>query len=270
MQCVAYPPVTYNTAQEQYNMQYQYEQQLVQEQQYLAALMAAQQAQIQQMATIPVQQKLVIFDWDDTIFPTTALFKTKEPLTANQLEEFGKSAYEMIVTAMELFSAENIYIVTNGKDQWVQKSIDMVIDQMLSQNIQSQYWSEIRELLATSFNGHVISARSLYEESTGAKQTTLWKTLTFKQIAMNHFDAQSECTIISIGDSSDEFNASFETKQFLETQCGVQTVQLNRCKLERRSSSNTMMAQFSALTQLMESVAVQGCSCDVLVADYIQ
>lgn len=145
------------------------------------------------------------------------------------------------------------------------------MNQMLSQNIQSQYWFQIKQLLATTFNGHVISARSLHEAA-NPKQTTLWKTLTFKQLAINHFgvNAQSECTIISIGDSSDEYDASLETKQFLKNQCGVQSVRLNRCKLERRSSCNTMMAQFNALRHLMEGLAVDGCACDVMVSDYIQ
>ena len=265
--------------QPQYTMNYQYQSQMPQQQQmlllaqqqYLTAYKAGEQEQIQQMATVPAHKKLLIFDWDDTIFPTTALLKTKEPLTAIQLEEFGKSAYEVIVTAIQLFSAENIYIVTNAGNQWVQQSIDVVMKMFWNQNTRSEYWFQIKQLLATTFNGHVISARAL-QEAAYPNQTTLWKKWTIKQLAINHFgvNAQSECTIISIGDSSDEYDASLATKQCLKTEYGVQSVHLNRCKLQRSPSSNTMMAQFSALKYLMEGLAVDGCSCDVMVSDWIQ
>ena len=277
---VNYAPATFNMAQPQRTMNFQYQSQTTQQQQqtlllsrpqYLTAFKAAQQAQIQKMATIHVHKKLVIFDWDDTIFPTTALLRTKEQLTAIQWEEFGKAAYEMIVTAIQLFSAKNIYIVTNAGNQWVQQSIHVVMAKVLNEDIRPQYWFQIKQLVSTALNGHVISARAL-QEAANPKQATLWKKWTFKQLAINHFgvNAESECTVISIGDSSDEYDASLATKQCLKTEYGVQSVHLNRCKLERVPSSNTMMAQFNTLKYLLEGLAVDGCSCDAMVSDWIQ
>merc|ERR1719333_1580004 len=88
----------------------------------------------------------------------------------------------------------------------------------------TNYWALIQQMLATFLSGHVISASSLHEAAY-PKQTALWKTLVFQQIAIEHFGAsqsQGECTIISIGDSNDEFIASAQTQKMLQQQFGVE------------------------------------------------
>merc|ERR1719347_2309563 len=105
------------------------------------------------------RRNLVIFDWDDTLFPTTALVRNKEKVTGLQLQQFGYSAFYVLTQYITTFSAENIFIVTNGKHGWVQKSISWLSQKQRTLNPQGvDYWALIQQMLATFLSGHVISA----------------------------------------------------------------------------------------------------------------
>jgi len=228
-------------------------------------------SQCKQMSPVSALNKLVIFDWDDTIFPTTALLRLKESVSGAELERFGKSAYELMAKYINAFSAENIYIVTNGKTGWVEKSLDaMSRTQRALSGL--DYWAQIRQLLASHMNGRIISARSLFEQSF-PEQTAVWKTLVFQHIAAQHFagcSAQSGCAIISIGDSSDEYTASLKAQEMLSAQFGAESVKLVRFKLERSPSRDVMLKQFDFLCQCSTEMAIAiDHSCNILVADLL-
>lgn len=217
------------------------------------------------------QRKVVIFDWDDTLIPTTALFRGNEQVSGAELERFGAATLELMAKYIETFSAENIYIVTNGKDEWVEKSLDILSSRQRALS-GFDYWAQIRQLLAIHFHGHIISARSIFE---GAfpKQTAVWKALVFEQIALEHFDgsdAESGCAIISIGDSSDEFTASLSAQQAMSAQLGPEAVKLVRFKLERSPSREVMLKQLDVLCRCSTEVAIDiDQSLDILVADFL-
>ena len=99
----------------------------------------------------------------------------------------------------------------------------------------------------------------------------MWKTLVFKDVAMKHFGTNSkrERTIISIGDSMDEFTASQETQKWMKSEYGFESVHLNRFKLQRASSKEVLRAQFKFLMELVQSRDFKWHSCDINVADYI-
>jgi len=201
------------------------------------------------MGPVPVQKKLVIFDWDDTIIPTTALIRRKEKVSGAELERFGKSAFELLVQCINVFSAENIYVATNGKAQWVEQSLAFLSSKQRALS-GLDYWALIQQLLFSHLNGHVFSARSLFEAAY-PKQTALWKTFLFQRIAATHFagsNAQSECFIVSIGDSSDEFVASLETQRMLRTH-GLPLTHLVRMKLQSKPSRDVMLTQFEVIAR---------------------
>jgi len=269
MNCVQNMPTMNNVqyiSQSQCAMSYQWGMQ----QQYQMNAYAVQQ----EMAPVSTQKKLVIFDWDDTIFPTTALLRNKEKVSGAELDVFGKAAYELLVDYIERFSAENIYIVTNGLSHWVQQSLDIMIKRRSALSLSGvDYWAQIKQIVSTNLDGHVISARSLCEEAYPG-QTTLWKTVVFQHIAIEHFagsDAQSDATIISIGDSTDEFDASFETQKMLQTQYGVEPVHLIRFALQRSPSRDLMIEQFDVLSRVSGAMSgdAQQSSLDIQVADYL-
>ena len=218
-------------------------------------------------------QKLVIFDWDDTIYPTTSWYLGKQKWTCSQLEEFGKSAYDLLTKYIATFGLENVYIVTNGEEHWIQYSLDAVIKKLKKYSVFPASWYRIKQLLSTKLVGRVISARSLFNKQY-PKQTTTWKTLVFKQIAKKHFgtDTQTKCSIISIGDSLDEYTASINTQKWMKSECGFQSVHLNRFKLQRQSTREEMRAQFTFLMELdcdFEDSNGNWYSCDVQVAQCI-
>jgi len=263
----------------QYNFQpqcataYQWQQQmfLAAQQQYQLQYMNMYRVQPQQTTPVLVQKKLVIFDWDDTIFPTTALIRLKERVSGAELERFGKSAYELLVKYIGAFSAENLFLVTNGKARWIEQSLEFLSKKQRALS-GHDYWAHIQQLVASHLSGHVISARSLFEAAY-PKQTALWKTLVFQRITAAHFagsNAQSECVIISIGDSYDEFEASLEAQKMLKTG-GLRTVHLVRLKLKRSPSRDVMLKQFEILSRCsgpMTAGVVQ--SNDIRIAHLLQ
>merc|ERR1719334_1417858 len=218
-------------------------------------------------------KRLVIFDWDDTIYPTTSWYLGKQKWTCSQLEEFGKAAYEFLTKYIETFGVENVYIVTNGKAHWIQKSLDAVIKKLKTYSVLPLSWYRIQKLLTTKLARHVISARSLHDVEY-PQQPTKWKTLCFKQIAKNHFgtETQRRCSIISIGDAMDEYEASIYTQKWMKSECGFQSVALNRFKLQRQSTREVMRAQFTFLMELdcdFKDSNGNWHSCDVQVAQCI-
>ena len=218
-------------------------------------------------------KKLVIFDWDDTIFPTTSWYLAKQTWTGPQLEAFGKSAYDLLTKYIETFGVENVYIVTNGNEDWIQYSLDAVIKKLKKYSMIPESWYSIKQLLTTKLVGHVISARSLYNEQY-PQQPTTWKTLVFQHIAAKHFgtDIQTECSIISIGDSMDEYTASINTQKWMKSECGFESVHLNRFKLQSQSTREEMRAQFDFLIALdfdFENNNGNWKSWDFQVAQYI-
>ena len=72
---------------------------------------------------------LVIFDWDDTLFPTTAFnVDNGKNIEAIDLSNLGKSVYELLEKYILNFGVENLCIVTNGKKSWVLDSLKMLSD----------------------------------------------------------------------------------------------------------------------------------------------
>jgi len=221
-----------------------------------------------QQSRVITKKDLVFFDWDDTIFPTTAAIRNNQLIPDGDLEIFGKAAYELLLNFINVYSAENIYIVTNGESGWVKKSLKIMSKR---QTTGINYWKAFRKLFSTSLAGHVISARSMYETAYPG-QPTAWKTLVFQQIAIEHFGANfhGESTIISIGDSSDEFIASMETKKMLSAQYGVDPVHLIRMPLTQRPSFESMFKQFAAITvKLAELNKIQRQSQDINIASLV-
>lgn len=222
--------------------------------------------------TQPIQQptqcsspmsKLVIFDWDDTIFPTTAVIRNKEDVAQKDLEAFGHAAYSMLLDYVVGFGAGNVYIVTNGKQGWVEKSL-CIMSQRQTEG--TNYWVQIQQLLTQCLAGRVISAQTAFGAAY-PNQTALWKTLVFQTIARSHFSCSGSPLIVSIGDSTDEFIASGETQKMLAQS---RPTHLIRLSLQKRSSRQLMVAQFAVLRRVGAAMLQSGepSSFDVKIQDF--
>ena len=137
---------------------------------------------------------LIIFDWDDTLLPTSFLatrgiFEDKNELSEkeqgkiNKLENSVKKLLEMAL------SKGDVYIITNAGDGWVEFSSE-------------KYYPNIKELQDKI---EVISAREKYAEKY-PEQSNKWKIETFLNLKKRLND-DLITNIICVGDSVFEMEA---------------------------------------------------------------
>ena len=227
----------------------------------------------------------MIFDWDDTLYPTTAWTHNNELRNASALEllRFGKSMYDVLSVYMQLFGAENLFIVTNAVQEWVFKSLRdcsaMYRRKTRGNEILSNadYFAAIYNSLVSS-DILICSAKDLHSKDY-PQQIVIWKTLVFKHIMRRHFNLYSGSdnnvySIVSIGDSEAEFTASFEAKNMLEAQNKLNrnnnVVRLHRIKLRKQPKVQQMMEQIAMLIRESEALRDQQSSITVIVGDQIQ
>lgn len=227
------------------------------------------------------KQYMVIFDWDDTLHPTTIITNKKEYQSIQLLLTFGKRLYELLSYYVKMFGANNIYIITNATKYWPLKSLQLlsfmyknqVIKDKNSDNNKNQnnmlydinYFSAIYALLSI-LKIKIISANHHYSEAF-PNVPLVWKIKTFQAVTNQHFDFKKDVnvndndpkkkniyTMISIGDSESEFVASKHCKKVLMKQYGNNgengnghIFRLHRVKLQKNPSIKQMMKQFKCL-----------------------
>merc|ERR1719361_593075 len=217
--------------------------------------------------TTVTQKTIVIFDWDDTLFPTTSVVcKQEKHITVGDLQSLGHSIYKMLGKYIDTFGANNVFIVTNGSQNWVLESLKemsrvyQVSFEGLDDSVDSQqerrndYWAALYNSII-SLQLKIVSAKALYGED-HPQQPTLWKTLVFKSIVKEHFNLYSGSDnniycIISIGDSENEFTASYEAKQMINTMNRLNRnnniARLHRVKLKEEPTIQEMVNQIESL-----------------------
>jgi len=136
----------------------------------------------------------IIFDWDDTISPSTYLSNKTD---LDNVTKYELQLLEDIVVSLLLIAIRHgtVYIVTNASTEWVISS-------------GSKYLPRVINLIQESIP--IISARDRYEKSLPPIQ---WKPTTFRDIIKQ----TSPKSIISIGDSQDERLAMIRLKGQTQT-----------------------------------------------------
>jgi len=137
---------------------------------------------------------LIIFDWDDTLLPTTFLTKggaynENMILTDNEqkkIEKLEKSALNLLNVAL---SKGDVYIITNAGLGWVEFSA-------------RKYYPKIFEILPKI---KIISARCQWE-NVFPNDTKRWKIQTFLSL-QKELDTKLVTNIICLGDSLYEMEA---------------------------------------------------------------
>jgi len=235
----------------------------------------------------PIKHRhMVIFDWDDTLFPTSAWTKHSKLNSCadlSALRRVGKAVYDVLTHYLIVFGAKNVRVVTNGTKSWVLSSLqqcsrryrklcaqsqdvnDDEADQK-SEHSNSSSKSNAKadanaDYFAALYNSFVSleilvsSARDLHSTEF-PQHGSSWKMRAFKSIARRHFNLFSSSdnnvySIVSIGDSEDEFVASFEAKLMLETQNRLNrnnnVVRLHRVKLKKRPRVEDILGQIAML-----------------------
>jgi len=232
-------------------------------------------------------RRVVIFDWDDTLFPTSAWIqrsKLNKSAGLAALRKLGKAVYDLLAYYLKLFGAKNVRVVTNGTKSWVLKSLqqcsqryrklcaeseeeksDSASVSTASASTASEADADYFAAIYNSFMSLdilVSSARDMHGQDF-PQHGASWKMRAFKSIVKRHFNLFSSSdnnvySMVSIGDSEDEFVASFETKRMVETQNRLNRnnniVRLHRVKLKKHPRLEDILSQIAMLTVEAEAL----------------
>jgi len=145
-------------------------------------------------------QSIIIFDWDDTLCPSTTCMRhhglnvlgaPPEGTVAQQLEELSREVSLLLEQAATL--TEKVVVVTNAEEGWV--------------DLSCKAW--LPYLQDTLTNCEVASARSMWEPR-GIASPAGWKARAFEDVIdrfYSQYKHQSWKNIISIGDAPHEREA---------------------------------------------------------------
>jgi len=153
------------------------------------------------LAWLPPCENLIVFDWDDTLFPTSwlraqGLLDEDAVITPEQDERLEALADAVAVTLERAKRRGGVAIVTNAEQGWVEASCEAILP-------------SLRAHLA---GVRVVSARSRHEKP-GVFAPTTWKCLAFEELVNEFYGALGEQdvalrrNIVSVGDAEHEMEA---------------------------------------------------------------
>lgn len=143
-----------------------------------------------------LKHNYIIFDWDDTLLPSTALMNAGITLQSvmmnkevyNQFRQHEIHVIKILQRAITLYA--KCYIITNAETGWVELSA-------------AKFMPNVVPLLN---NIIIISARSMFQEY-NINNANIWKTMAFRARVLALVNPKTELNIISFGDSECERNA---------------------------------------------------------------
>eukprot|EP01084_Bolivina_argentea_P209276 356512_1 len=217
---------------------------------------------------------IAILDWDDTLIPTTQMFKNKqvcdenhEIITINQLENIGKMVYKLLLKYITLYGRQNMFIITNASRNWVSFSLDQ-LNKMYkylrcTSKCTTNYFEAIKDLLASQ-TINIISGKDLYKKQY-PNQWGTWKNLIFQRLITEYYmknsiiiktESTMKYSVISIGDSVNEFKASYNaTKLLTETyKINPKNVILHRIKLKHSPSIKEITDEMQLILTLSDAL----------------
>jgi hypothetical protein len=201
---------------------------------------------------------LIIWDWDDTLCPTTWL--CTEGLTLNgispseaQLETL-KAVDDQVATTMEMAKTKGTnVIITNAERGWVQ--------------LASKAW--MPKLAAAIRGVRVVSARTEYE-SASCQHPIAWKARAFGEVTKTHFARHGDTveTLISFGDSAAERQAALQVWPALVSEKGgpANAVYMKSVKLPERPTVTTMTSSHTMLVSMLTTLVEHTGHLDLVVA----
>lgn len=141
------------------------------------------------MSFIINMETLIIYDWDDTLFPTTYILKYNiDPTNKLFFIKLDNILYLLLKSSLH---NGRVVVVTNAESKWVYTTLESL--------------PYTRRLIRYFIP--IISARELYHNQYPGS-STLWKKLVFEKLLEIYYNNhQIIKNIISIGDSYNEFHA---------------------------------------------------------------
>jgi hypothetical protein len=136
---------------------------------------------------ITEKSSLLIYDWDDTLFPTSWMHAMNIEIPENSKNHFKKVDIEIKALLILSVSISRTVIVTNANKKWIQKCLIVL---PLTKSIIEKYEIEI------------VSARDDYSEQY-LDNIGMWKIKSFEDL----FKKYKPNNIIAVGDAHYEINA---------------------------------------------------------------
>lgn len=200
------------------------------------------------------QETVFIFDWDDTLLPSSWI--SQKGLTLESAEsEVSLWRMKLAQTAMwaeqTLFTARTlgqVIIVTNAESGWIDLSC-------------SKFLPGLREMLNCF---PIVSARSMYE-SAWCNTPFLWKEAAFMHELQRHFRMESKrWNVISVGDSTHEREALLAVCSRLRKMYHVTTKSL---KLLESPAVEELHSQHELMSKCLAAVARHKGNLDLCVTN---
>jgi hypothetical protein len=143
-----------------------------------------------------VYNSIIIYDWDDTLLPTTALSPSGVFLHNTHIDESNlkmltileSSVYKLLIYSID---RGDTFIITNAAPGWVEYSV-------------RRFYPKIYPLLAKI---NIVSARGEYERHYPG-DSRQWKILAFLNI-LRYLDTSLVTNLISVGDSIVDLEAAY-------------------------------------------------------------
>merc|ERR1719361_746077 len=198
-----------------------------------------------------LNQTLIIFDWDDTLHPTSQLRRQSgSALDIDSVRSFCLSVYETLLRMIRLYGANNIYIVSNADKLWIQRCL---------QKLSSGYFVNIYHLIQL-YNIQIISAKNQFSKQYPNNQR-IWKQLTFEYLVKKHYaiynilyrqQSNKHFSVVSIGDSENEYVASKVVINRLNASnnSANNKILLHRVKLLENPSMAQLVEQYTLIKKI--------------------
>ena len=187
---------------------------------------------------------IIIFDWDDTLLPTSYLRQEKLFFTKilpdkekEKLKILENTIYKILEMAI---SKGEVYIITNSGMGWIEYSA-------------RKFYPKLLEILD---NVHIISARNEYEDEFPGDARE-WKVQTFLNIK-NKMNNKLVTNIICLGDSSEEIEAGkILATQFLEAYIKTVKFKENPIPLELNKQLELVANQFNYIYSSTRNLSIK-------------
>lgn len=182
--------------------------------------------------------QIFLFDWDDTLFPTTVFVHRK---SFNRACFMFRRLVSHVLRLLEICnSLGDVVIVTNSKNGWAHYTA-------------SHYMPEILDYITTN-DIPVVSARGNYQ-ALHPREPVVWKRLTFteeiQKVLIRRGNVR-KAHVIAMGDSKIDINAAVESRQILQNK-DINIV-LSTIKFEGRPSLQRLKSELGKCIEMVAEI----------------
>lgn len=208
-------------------------------------------------------QTIIIFDWDDTLCPTTVCAQRvplgsdadgsggggePSPISSSDADELAPVLADVAREAVALFTraselADKVAVVTNAGEGWVEWSCTQ--------------W--LPGLLPALQQVEVVSARSTWEPL-GVASPTSWKERTFREIIerfYSRYPNQSWKNIVCVGDAPYEHEALGRVVGMEQNNARVKRCRTKSVKFMPQPSAECLVHELQMLREGLEEIVSQ-------------